>query len=221
MGMKKKLKIRALAYDPLLYPFLHPIRSEVASTLISWGAFDKKILDLCCGTGNQLKILSENGFRDLYGVDISPAMTEVAEKNHSSLHIYTEDAVHTGFDSARFDIILISFGIHEKDDETGRALLNEAYRLLKKDGFLVIVDYEFVPGIKPFTRFVLFFIERMAGRYHFRNFRDYLEKNGLNTIIDEKKYTCIQRRSVLFNSTVFAVYTKSEADCPGTKEDGV
>jgi len=206
--MKEKSKFRAVTYDPLLYIFLNPVRYEVAEMLISLEGTDKKILDMCCGTGNQLKILAEHGFTDLCGVDISSAMTSVAKKNNHSIRIYTEDAADTGFQSASFDIVLLSYSIHEKKPGTRTALLKEAHRLLKKDGFLVIADYEFAEEIKPFTRLVIFFIERIAGKDHFRNFRHYCENDGLKGVVDSTKYEYMQRRPVLFDSTVLSVLRK-------------
>jgi len=44
--------------DGHLYLALKPIRIEVMHELLGYKV--KIILDLCCGTGNQLKLLSDN-----------------------------------------------------------------------------------------------------------------------------------------------------------------
>ena len=54
------------------------VRKAVAKKLFEYK--DKKILDLCCGTGNQLKILAENGVN----VVISPA--EIGKRMYELLH---------------------------------------------------------------------------------------------------------------------------------------
>ncbi|MBU1534178.1 class I SAM-dependent methyltransferase, partial [Myxococcota bacterium] len=128
-------------YDPLLYPALRGIRGAVTRALASHK--HSKILDLCCGTGNQLKILSRAGFTDLHCLDISPGMLKVAGRGRPDYRIYEADARSTGFDDGMFDVVILSFAIHEKEPDTQRAMIGEAHRVLKKDGLLLVVDYLF------------------------------------------------------------------------------
>ena len=51
--MKEEYDLSASIYDPLLYLALKPIRLAVLDELLQYK--DSSILDLCCGTGNQLK----------------------------------------------------------------------------------------------------------------------------------------------------------------------
>ena len=55
----------------------------------------------------------------------------------------TQDAAKTNFEDAVFDVVMLSFAVHEKDRETQESMLNEAYRLLKEDVFILIVDFVF------------------------------------------------------------------------------
>jgi len=114
--MKEEYVSSANIYDPMLYLALNPIRLAVMDELSQHK--DSSILDLCCGTGNQLKLLSKNEFKNLHCLDLSEAMLKVAKKGEHSIEIYTEDATKTSFDDATFDIVMISFAIHEKDRET-------------------------------------------------------------------------------------------------------
>jgi len=63
---------------------------------------EKVILDLCCGTGNQLKLLSKNGFKNLYCLDISDSMLKIARRNAPFIKIYNENATKTSFNYAFF-----------------------------------------------------------------------------------------------------------------------
>ena len=76
--MKEEYLSSAKIYDPMLYLALNPIRLAVMEELSQHK--DSVILDLCCGTGNQLKLLSKNGFKNLHCLDLSEAMLNVAEK---------------------------------------------------------------------------------------------------------------------------------------------
>ena len=72
--MKSDYDFIAKIYDPVLYIVLKPIRIAVKNVLLKYR--EKSIIDLCCGTGNQLKLLSKNGFKNLHCLDISNSMLE-------------------------------------------------------------------------------------------------------------------------------------------------
>ncbi len=119
MGRSKKKSnygFLAKIYDPIFYLALKPVRIAVMNELLKFK--DKIIFDLCCGTGNQIKLLSKHGFKNLYCLDISDSMLEIAKRGDSSIKIYKGDAIKTNFDNALFDIVMLSFAIHEKDRNT-------------------------------------------------------------------------------------------------------
>ena len=69
----------AKIYDPILYFALKNIRQEIIRLIPN---HNLRILDLCCGTGDQLKKLSDAGFNHLTGVDLSTEMLKVARKGN-------------------------------------------------------------------------------------------------------------------------------------------
>jgi len=77
--MKNEYDIMAKIYDLVLFLFLKPIRIAVMNMLLKYK--ENSILDLCCGTGNQLQLLSRNGFKDLHCLDISNSMLEIVFPN--------------------------------------------------------------------------------------------------------------------------------------------
>ncbi|MBW1671401.1 MAG: class I SAM-dependent methyltransferase [Deltaproteobacteria bacterium] len=205
--MKSEYDFIAKIYDPVLYLVLKPIRIAVMNVLLEYK--EKSILDLCCGTGNQLKLLSRNGFKDLHCLDISNAMLEIARKNDSRIKIYNEDATKTYFKNESFDIVIIGFALHEKDRITQKSFINEAHRLIKKDGFILVVDYNFDNKTAKLIKIGISIIERIAGKEHYDNFKGYIRNNGLLSLINKDKFTLIKTHKRLFNGVVMSMYQKT------------
>ena len=204
--MKSNYSFTAKIYDPIFYLALKPIRIAVMNELLKYK--EKVILDLCCGTGNQLNLLSKHGFRNLYCLDISDSMLEIAKRDNFPIKIYNEDATKTSFDNALFDVVIISFAIHEKDRNTQQALINEAYRIIKKDGFMLVVDYIFDNETAKFGRILISIIERIAGREHYINFKSYIQNKGLLSLIKKDKFELIKYNRMLFRTVTISIYQK-------------
>ncbi|MBA7480137.1 Demethylmenaquinone methyltransferase [subsurface metagenome] len=204
--MKSNYGFTAKIYDPIFYLPLRSIRIAVMNELLKYKG--KIILDLCCGTGNQIKLLSKHGFRNLYCLDISDSMLEIAKRNDSSIKIYNEDATKTSFNNASFDVVIISFAIHEKDRNTQQALIDEAYRIIKKDGFMLAVDYVFDNKTTKFGRILISIIERIAGREHYRNFKNYIQNKGLLSLIKKDKFKLIKYKRMSSGAVAMSTYQK-------------
>jgi len=168
--MNEDYNFSAYIYDPMLYLVLRPIRKVVLNELMEHK--DKAILDLCCGTGNQLKFLSKNGFSNLHCLDLSEAM------------------------------------LHEKDRETQESMLDEAYRLLKEDAFILIVDFVFDDKTKKMGSLGIRLIEKMAGGEHYSNFKKYIQNNGLASLMKEDKFKFIKNHRMAFNGVTVSKYQK-------------
>lgn len=65
---------------PVLEKYLFPLLSD-----------QSKVLDLCCGTGQLAKELSNKGY-EIFGIDLSEKMIEIAKKNAPDAIFYTSDA---------------------------------------------------------------------------------------------------------------------------------
>ena len=205
--MKSEYDFIAKIYDPVLYLVLKPIRIAVMKLLLEYK--EKSILDLCCGTGNQLKLLSRNGFKDLHCLDISNPMLEIARKNDYRIKIYNEDATKTNFENESFDIVIISFALHEKDRSTQESFINEAHRLIKKDGFILVVDYDFDNKTPKLVKIGISIIERIAGKEHYNNFKGYIRNNGLLSLINKDKFKLIKAHKRLFSGVIMSMYQKT------------
>ena len=204
--MKSNNGFIAKIYDPIFYLALKPIRIAVMNELLKYK--EKIILDLCCGTGNQIKLLSKHGFRNLSCLDISDSMLEIAKRGNSSIKIYKEDATNTNFDDASFDVVILSFAIHEKDRNTQQALMNEAYRIIKKDGLMLVVDYVFDNKTTKFGKILVSIIERIAGGEHDRNFKNYIQNKGLSSLIKKDKFKLIKYNRMSSGAVTISIYQK-------------
>jgi ubiquinone/menaquinone biosynthesis C-methylase UbiE len=98
-----------------------------------------KILDLGCGDGVLLYLLSErteNFNIDFYGVDSSDIALQVASQKNKSINFINSDVYELSFENDFFDIIVSSDVIeHVTYPEK---MLGEIKRVLRKDGFAVI-----------------------------------------------------------------------------------
>jgi len=68
----------------------------------------RSILDVCCGTGDQLKLLKEHGF-DSEGIDLSEAMLSVAGQGRHNINCIRQDATQMHYEDARFDLVMTVF----------------------------------------------------------------------------------------------------------------
>lgn len=204
--MKEEYASSAKYYDALLYLVINPIRLAVMDELADHK--DSAILDLCCGTGNQLKLLSKKGFKNLHCLDLSESMLKVAEKGEHAIKIYSQDATETNFDDAAFDVVMISFAIHEKDRETQEKMMAEAHRILKEDGTILIVDFSFDEKTTILGKMGINLIERMAGGEHYRNFKNYIANHGLESLIKADKFALVDDQRRAFNGVTISTYRK-------------
>jgi len=191
----------ARIYDPLLYPALQPVRIKVAKEIKRLKA--EKIVDLCCGTGNQLKLLKKKGFDKLYGVDLSEDMLAVAAKG-SKVNCKLEDASATGFTAGEFDVVIISFALHEKPFEIASAIVREAQRIVKSEGKIMVVDYAFDKKANRIGKFGVSFVEKNAGDEHYSNFMAFNNYGGLEKLFDSQKIEKEYRFH--FGATVLRTY---------------
>ena len=169
---------------------------------------DKIILDLCCGTGNQLKLLSKNNFKNLYCLDFSSAMLKQVQKNSFNIKIYQEDATKTNFKNEFFDLIIISFVIHEKERNTQKKFLEEAHRILKKGGTLLVLDYDIGKKTSILTKALIYTIERIAGKNHYYNFKNYIKNKGLPGLINPEKFQTLSKKQKKFKGTSMFFHKK-------------
>jgi len=186
----KEYQYSAKIYDPLLYPFIRPIRNKVIALVKQYQY--KSILDVCCGTGDQLKLLKQHGF-DGEGIDLSDAMLSVAGKGEHEANCMHQDATQMHYENAKFDLVMTAFSLHEKSHSSARKIAEEMVRVTDEGGDILIVDYELSEKTSALSKMLIYFIEWVAGGEHYRNFKSYIEKGGLPELLSGITLTEVER----------------------------
>lgn len=174
----------AFYYDFLLDPLLLTMRAAVSRAAIA--IKPENTVDLCCGTGRQLKILRKQGLMNLTGVDLSDEMIAIARRGRFAPTCIAEDATATGIDADSVELVLINLALHEKSREDAGRLLDEACRILKQGAKLIIGDYNTEAGVPCLTRKAITFVEFIAGGEHYANYKKYLSYGGLPVLAGER-----------------------------------
>ena len=150
-----------------------------------------KLLDVGCGTGIFLEILEKKyPSSQLYGIDPNQAMLEKAsEKVSSKVTLEAGSAESLPYDSQSFDWVVLSNCLgHIKHQE---AALNEARRVLKNTGKVIITDWT-----KDFLAM------RLVNLY--AQVFDYAEYNSLRSsetiaMMEKLHFECISSESYKIN----------------------
>ena len=141
-------KLTAGVYDLLDVIYFRNIERSPRKAVHDNIAPKDKVLDLCTGTAtNAIAISQTIPTTEIIGVDLSENMIKVArEKTEKAdiknIKLYEMDATKMSFEAERFDKILISLILHEMDEELRSKILCEAKRVLKKDGRIIITEWE-------------------------------------------------------------------------------
>ena len=136
----------AVSYDPVTKHALPPNetwnREAVIKAVIG---SPRKILDLGCGTGSTTILLKQTfPSTEVIGLDLSPQMLAMSEykANQAQLDIQWVHGIaeSTKFEDGEFDVVTASLLFHETPTHISQQILQEAYRLLKPGGQVIILD---------------------------------------------------------------------------------
>jgi ubiquinone/menaquinone biosynthesis C-methylase UbiE len=98
------------------------------------------------------------------------------------------DALQVPLPERLFDLVISSLFIHQLDPGQRSMMLEEAVRVLRPDGQILLVDFHVQEQRSISGKFVYAFIsliEFFAGWEHFSNSRDFLAKGGIPPIADD------------------------------------
>ena len=183
-------------YETLVDPLLRDIRKFTPE--FSGMRPGDRVLDVCCGTGAQVLEYGRRGIITA-GVDISPAMLQVALRNRvrqklENVSFYLADATELPFADNCFDYASVSLGLHDKERLNRYRVVSEMKRVVRHDGALIFIDYP-VPPVKTVWARLSGTIEFLAGGEHYQGFKDYIGSGGLEDILkachlgeDERSY---------------------------------
>jgi ubiquinone/menaquinone biosynthesis C-methylase UbiE len=116
------------------------------------------------------------------------------------------DASNMPYQNNFFDLVIAMFALHEMPREIRPLVMREMIRVTKQQGRVLIIDFH--PGRIRFPkgwlyRAVILFIERVAGRKHFSNYRDFLSQKGLPRLIETQKLIVDRQKIVSAGNIAF------------------
>ena len=165
------------------------------------------ILDIGCGTGTQLALYRKAGCK-LFGVDTSQSMLEKARRKlGDAAELRLEDASHLTFPGQMFDLVTMVLVLHELPAALRSAVLSECKRVVKADGRVLVIDFNFGPYPFPMGylwRALRRFFEITAGREHYTHYLDFRARGGLEPLIAEAHF--LVDKHVTSEHGVAAVY---------------
>ncbi len=196
-------------YSIFIDPFLRDIRTYISK--FSGMKRGDKVLDVCCGTGDQVFYYGKGGIIAT-GVDLSPGMINAAEKRKeksclTNVFFRVANAEQLPFKDNSFDFASICLGLHEiKRDERDK-IISEMKRVVKKEGFLIFIDFQ-VPLPSTIISYLVKAIEYFAGRNHHECFKDYLKQGGLYAILNRNQLQ-EEKRDYTENGIIVIIKTRS------------
>ena len=131
------------------------------------------ILELGCGDGAPSLRLAEKGF-DVFGIDISPIAIQWAlDKNNEQnlkVNFTLGDVLNLPYSDESFDAVIDAHCLHCIIGEDRRIFLDNAYRVLKSSGYLIVMTMCGDPAeestkkyFDPVSRNMI--VDGIAGRY--------------------------------------------------------
>ena len=163
-------------YDILIAPNQDQLFGQIKNLIDG----RSKIIDIGCGTGRLEFALAEK-CKSVLGIDLSKRNidranltllrnpnSKISFKNSNISEIISEGHIH-------FDYAVLTYVIHEVDEEERIGLLKEISQVADK---IIIGDY-LVPKPKGFGSYLSQIIEFIAGAEHYRNYKSFVAKGGI------------------------------------------
>ncbi|MEB3292441.1 MAG: class I SAM-dependent methyltransferase [Synechococcales bacterium] len=187
----------AIAYDSLMQFALPPNEHWVRQGLLdAIQGQPRRILDLGCGTGSTTLLLQKQFPQaEVVGLDLSPYMLAIAnykaQQVNAPIHWRHGNAETTGFADQTFDLITASLLFHEMPPAIAQKILQEAHRLLKSGGEMVVLD-----GNPVVVRQTLW-LANLLGEPYVQDYaagclQHWLERAGFAIVSSEDLWLCYQ-----------------------------
>jgi ubiquinone/menaquinone biosynthesis C-methylase UbiE len=196
-------------YSTVIDPLLRDIR--IYAPEFSGMKAGDTVLDVCCGTGAQAIHYAKRGIIAT-GIDLGQGMIELAERSKRkqglrNVSFQIADALNLPFENNFFDYASISLALHEVERTARDRIISEMKRVIKKEGALIFTDFR-VPLPKNLALYLIKSIEFIAGRNHFRCFKDYIEQGGLDELL-RKNQLPEEKRDYLNNGLIVIIKARN------------
>jgi demethylmenaquinone methyltransferase/2-methoxy-6-polyprenyl-1,4-benzoquinol methylase len=127
------------------------------------------------------------------------AEAKIQKRAIRNISLHQMDATRMSFRDGEFDIVMISFALHELDYELMMRILSEMSRVVKPDGKLYIIDYE--QGDSFLKNLILSAHLKIFEPSHMPRFLQY----DWNKILGELRFQVVGIEKYLFSKLISAV----------------
>ena len=169
-------------YDTLIAPNQDKLFGQIKNLIEP----QSTIIDVGCGTG-RLEFALADKCKSVLGIDLSErnicrAQQTLHQHPNHNISFHHRNLIEIiGDGEAHFDIAILTFVIHEVDEEDRIDLLTELASVADK---IIVGDY-LVPRLKGFGSFLSEVIEFIAGAEHYRNFKSYVANGGIYHLVNQ------------------------------------
>jgi ubiquinone/menaquinone biosynthesis C-methylase UbiE len=176
-GYNKELALKYKEIETHFYKENYDTSREALYKELGEKIQNKKLLDLGCGFGYDLKYYENLGY-EVYGIDASETMIELAENKKN---LFVKSMEKTDFENDFFDVVISRHTLHYAEDI--EPVFKEVNRILKKEGkFVFLVDHPLNTFMKKSNKYYYkpekikskIYNEKVEIEYYAHKFTDYL-----------------------------------------------
>ena len=196
-------------YDKLIAPNQDQLFGQIKNLVDA----DSLIIDVGCGTGRLAFSLADK-CKCVLGIDLSKRNidranltlhqnpdSKISFQNSDIGEIINKSQIH-------FDYAVLTYVIHEVNEEERINLLNEISRVADK---IIIGDY-LVPKPKGFRSYLSEIIEFIAGAEHYRNYKSFVANGGIKYLANKTELKIINEISNLPLTNHIVILSKSDTN---------
>lgn len=123
------------------------------------------------------------------------AKDKIQKGKFNNIEVYKADASSTPFEDNSFDIVLIALVLHEIGSNLAGKVLQEAYRVLKTTGYLLVLEWEQPKEVMKKIKFApIKLLDPNLSKPFLCNKKDYFHTHKFQ-VIEEKHcdYSCVYK----------------------------
>jgi len=172
-------------YDKIVAPNQTKLFNQIKQHITG----QSTLLDVGCGTG-YLPFMLAQKCKSVTGIDLSKRNIDTANENLLKINSKTVNFIHTPLElldlkgAVRFDYATITYVVHEINKNDRLPLLDSMARIADT---IIIGDY-ITPQPRSFSGMITELVEFIAGRSHYRNYKNFQRNGGLNYIIEKGNF---------------------------------
>lgn len=188
-------------YDGWVYgKFLDPLTGKPFEKLLKKMIKNgSTVLDLGCGTGATVSGISDI-CKKVVGMDISPKMIDYAKKNNNVSNgdfiLIDQDTELKEYLNSEFDYVILKMVLHEADPGLRDDIVNQLRGIAN---YGIIADFVY-PQPSGFAGIKTFIIESIAGREHYKNFRDWCSHGAIDDFLKKHSLEVISEKMFIDGS---------------------